>query len=137
MMHAEREKPVAVFEGINHLSYCTKKRASQMVYRKKAKWIGYNKVLLLVTKEQEKEIRRKVRERDKCICYICDAQLTLETVTYDHIIPRSQGGSESVENLACCCGECNEQKADRSIEEYTLCLAAWIMYHVLLYRQAE
>lgn len=40
-------------------------------------------------------------------------------MTIDHIVPRARGGSDNVDNLVCCCKDCNVLKDDKTIEEYT------------------
>lgn len=36
----------------------------------------------------------------------------------DHVIPRSRGGSNKLENLVLCCGPCNVDKRARTPEEW-------------------
>lgn len=50
-------------------------------------------------------------------CYYCGCELEPENNTVDHIIPRSNGGSDQSENLVPCCRFCNSLKGNRSIEE--------------------
>lgn len=57
--------------------------------------------------------RRKIRLRDK-LCRYCGIA---ESVTVDHIIPRSKGGPNAQSNLVGCCRECNQLKADRTPDE--------------------
>jgi len=45
-------------------------------------------------------------------CFYCGDGLTPETGTFDHIIPRSKGGSNRQDNLCNSCRPCNENKAD-------------------------
>ena len=125
-----KEKVVKVFtEEGKYLSSCTKKRAKKLVFQKKAVWRAYNELTLLVLPEDKKRFREEVLKRDGMICYICEKQLTREEVTFDHIIPRKQGGSESADNLAVCCESCNKHKADRTPEQYML----YLFYRILLY----
>lgn len=60
-----------------------------------------------------REIYRKVRRRDGA-CVYCG---TGPAETVDHIIPRSKGGSNRQTNLVGCCAECNQKKADMTLEE--------------------
>lgn len=115
------DKDITVYtrEG-DFLSHCTPKRARQMVYRKKAKWRGHNEVTLLFTREDERKIKEYVRQRDGNTCYLCGETLAEDAITYDHIIPRQRGGSDFAENLAVCCKPCNEDKRNRTPEEYLL-----------------
>jgi hypothetical protein len=124
------EKPIGVYQvdGI-YLSHCSRKRAAQMVHRRKARWIGPDQVELLITNLEEKKIRRRVLERDGYLCYICETiidpnadRFSDKELTYDHVIPRTHGGTDYEENLSVCCRECNRDKADRTPEQYTLYL---------------
>lgn len=38
--------------------------------------------------------------------------------TIDHIIPKSKGGRENIDNLLPCCRTCNTSKGKKSIEQY-------------------
>lgn len=58
----------------------------------------------------------KILDRTKWRCSYCGCSLTLETVTIDHMIPRSKGGSDHASNLYACCSPCNTAKGPRSIE---------------------
>ena len=50
-----------------------------------------------------KRLRREVLERDDYRCAYCDGPANQG----DHILPRSLGGEDTVENLAACCPWCN------------------------------
>ncbi len=49
-------------------------------------------------------------------CAYCHKEATRWEV--DHILPRSRGGSNRVKNLALACHACNQEKGDRTAEEY-------------------
>lgn len=51
-------------------------------------------------------------------CSYCNSKLDNRTVTEDHIIPLSKGGSDDIENIAPACRYCNTQKGARTYEEY-------------------
>lgn len=44
-------------------------------------------------------------------------------LTLDHVIPRSQGGPNSWQNLVACCDPCNHRKSNRTPEEASMPLA--------------
>lgn len=69
-----------------------------------------------------RSIRHAVCERDGWQCCYCGIGLTeassgLSTAaTADHIVPRSDGGTDNPENLRACCFSCNASRGERSIE---------------------
>lgn len=58
--------------------------------------------------------------RDGMRCPYCGAGVEDEGVTLslDHILPYSHGGSNSEENLITCCTKCNSARQDREIGEF-------------------
>lgn len=51
-------------------------------------------------------------------CAYCKKILTAETVTIDHVVPLSKGGSRGRSNLVLCCSKCNGEKKDMTVEEF-------------------
>lgn len=45
-------------------------------------------------------------------CVYCGS---MDNLSVDHIIPRKAGGSDSSDNLVCCCKACNSSKGDRNM----------------------
>ncbi len=59
--------------------------------------------------------RKNILRRDNHKCQYCSrADVTL---TIDHIVPKSKGGTDSWENLVAACVKCNNKKGDRSPED--------------------
>ncbi len=56
------------------------------------------------------EVRREVWQRDQGRCVLCGAMDYLE---FDHIIPFSKGGANTVKNVRLLCRRCNNLKRDR------------------------
>ncbi len=54
-----------------------------------------------------KDVQREVWRRDMGKCVECSSQIRLE---YDHIIPFSKGGSNTVRNIQLLCEKCNRSK---------------------------
>ena len=58
--------------------------------------------------------RQNVYKRDGFSCVYCG---THDNLTLDHVVPRSQGGRDTWENLVTACQKCNSRKGDLSPEE--------------------
>ncbi|MCK4575521.1 HNH endonuclease [candidate division WOR-3 bacterium] len=62
--------------------------------------------------------RMSVWVRDRGICLYCNKEIKGEKdFNVDHIIPKSQKGTDSYRNLASSCFKCNNKKSGKSIEE--------------------
>lgn len=68
--------------------------------------------------------RARLLERDGNKCWICGRDLTVNPhgnrgnrPTFDHIIPRSRGGGNELENLRLACLKCNGKRGDTPAEE--------------------
>jgi 5-methylcytosine-specific restriction endonuclease McrA len=61
-------------------------------------------------------ISRLVEERAKGSCEYCRMKKVLQRAPfhYEHIIPRSKGGTDHIENLAWSCAACNLSKSNRT-----------------------
>jgi hypothetical protein len=55
-------------------------------------------------------VKTEVWQRDHGRCVECHATEYLE---FDHVIPRSKGGADTVRNLQLLCRRCNQRKSDR------------------------
>lgn len=58
--------------------------------------------------------RMNVATRDKFTCQYCGDRLPLRQLTYDHVLPRAQGGKTTWENIVMACYGCNESKGART-----------------------
>lgn len=65
-----------------------------------------------VTSEQKK----KVAERARHCCEYCrsQARFAIQAFSVEHIIPKSQGGKTTLENLALACQGCNNHKYNKT-----------------------
>ena len=55
--------------------------------------------------------KRNVFLRDGYTCQYCDATVTDQTATLDHVLPTSKGGKTTWENSTTACKPCNYRKA--------------------------
>lgn len=52
-------------------------------------------------------------------CYCCGLQLDWNTTfSIDHVVPRIEGGLDSIENIVPSCRSCNSTKGVKSVEEF-------------------
>ena len=68
--------------------------------------------------------RLNIYARDGFTCQYCAARRPSEDLTFDHVTPRSRGGTTTWENIVTCCITCNRKKADRTPTEAGLRLRA-------------
>ena len=69
-----------------------------------------------VNPNKMKDLRRVVIERDGFRCVYCGS----ETGPFeaDHVMPKSRGGLDVLENLVCACRTCNRSKKDKTPAEW-------------------
>lgn len=88
------------------------KRISNVNYISWWEWkVKRNK--LKVSAERLKEMYIK-----KPNCYYCKIKLGHRNIHIDHKIPRSKGGSDTIENLVISCPDCNRLKHQRTDKEF-------------------
>ncbi|MGJ5888166.1 MULTISPECIES: HNH endonuclease [Streptomyces] len=56
--------------------------------------------------------RLLVLKRDEYTCVLQLEGCTVEATEADHVIPKSQGGTDDVDNLVAACKNCNNKKSD-------------------------
>lgn len=61
--------------------------------------------------------RRNVFARDGNRCQYCGRHFPLSELSLDHVVPRSQGGVTSWDNIVCACVACNVRKGGRTPAE--------------------
>jgi 5-methylcytosine-specific restriction endonuclease McrA len=119
----------ASYEPIN---VCTVRRAAVLVLKQRAEILEQSRwnlhaesitmprpvVIRLVAyvriprdAHSRKITRRAVFARDKWTCQYCGNERG--TLTIDHVVPRSKGGSSAWDNIVTCCAPCNRRKGDR------------------------
>ena len=65
-------------------------------------------------KQRVKFSRQNVLARDRWKCQYCGRKKPTPELTYDHVVPRSQGGKTCWENIVTACQDCNARKANRT-----------------------
>jgi 5-methylcytosine-specific restriction endonuclease McrA len=58
--------------------------------------------------------RENVYTRDKGRCQYCSIAVPRHDFTYDHVVPRAQGGRTAWENVVVSCTPCNQKKGGRT-----------------------
>jgi 5-methylcytosine-specific restriction endonuclease McrA len=67
-----------------------------------------------IPKQTVKFNRRNIFARDNNQCQYCGKKHSTSELSLDHVIPRSQGGQTTWENIVCACLECNVRKGGRT-----------------------
>jgi hypothetical protein len=61
--------------------------------------------------------KRLIYERDGGMCAYCGKSIPYSAATVDHVVPLSQGGESTWDNLVNCCSSCNQRKSNRTPEQ--------------------
>ena len=116
----KKEATITVLnKNSNFLSLTNEKTAKILVKRKRAIKIDDNTIKLIFDRKDWIKLKTDVIKKEKRKCYICGKTIPKnECATVDHLVPRSKFGEDSKSNLHCCCQRCNEDKGNRTVEEY-------------------
>ena len=68
-------------------------------------------------KKPVKFSRVNIYSRDQWCCGYCGEQFSMSELTYDHVIPRAQGGNTTWTNITSSCEPCNTKKGGRTPEQ--------------------
>ncbi len=68
--------------------------------------------------------RVNIYARDSYTCQYCASKLAVSELTYDHVVPRSQGGLTEWTNIVTCCPDCNRRKGGRTPAQAAMRLLA-------------
>lgn len=58
--------------------------------------------------------RANIYARDSYTCQYCAQTMPTTELTFDHVVPVSQGGRKDWENIVTCCVSCNRRKGGRT-----------------------
>ena len=73
--------------------------------------------LLGAFKRRKKPVRFarvNIYGRDNYSCQYCQLKISINSGTYDHVVPRAQGGKTEWTNIVTCCEPCNSKKGGRT-----------------------
>jgi 5-methylcytosine-specific restriction endonuclease McrA len=82
--------------------------------------LGYDKL----PRQEVKFNRRNIYARDGNKCQYCGKRMPTTELSLDHVVPKSQGGKSTWDNIVCCCVRCNVKKGGRTPEQAHLHLIA-------------
>jgi 5-methylcytosine-specific restriction endonuclease McrA len=91
---------------------------SQIQVPRVIRLLGYEKL----PKQTVKFNRRNIFARDNNQCQYCGKKFPTAELSLDHVIPRSQGGNNTWENIVCACVRCNVKKGGRTPKQAHLTL---------------
>jgi len=66
--------------------------------------------------------RYNIYARDQDTCQYCGGSFARAALNLDHVVPRSQGGRTTWENVVCCCVRCNLDKGGRTPDQASMAL---------------
>ena len=75
--------------------------------------LGYEKL----PRQDVKFNRRNIYARDSSRCQYCGKKFSTTELSLDHVVPKSQGGKSTWDNIVCCCVKCNVKKGGRTPEQ--------------------
>lgn len=61
--------------------------------------------------------RNNIYARDDKTCQYCGQKFKIQSLTLDHVIPKSVGGQTAWTNIVTCCKKCNTTKANRTPQQ--------------------
>jgi 5-methylcytosine-specific restriction endonuclease McrA len=100
---AKRQFEPAAYDWVHTVRF-------QIAVPKIVRLLGYDKL----PRAGVKLNRRNLYARDNNRCQYCGKRYSTSELSLDHIIPRSQGGGTSWENVVCACVRCNVRKGGRT-----------------------
>jgi 5-methylcytosine-specific restriction endonuclease McrA len=68
--------------------------------------------------------RRNIFARDENRCQYCGKKFPTSELSIDHVLPRSQNGKTTWDNVVCCCLKCNVKKGGRTPEQAAMTLVS-------------
>lgn len=131
MLSSNKYKVLVLNASYEPLNVCCWKRAVVLIFKGKAEQVEHNGKVIYTNfhvptvirlrnyiKIPHKEIpltRKNLMYRDHYSCQYCGVKSV--SLTIDHVIPRSKGGTDSWDNVVACCQSCNVKKGNRTPKE--------------------
>ena len=84
----------------------------------------YRMVLFHHTRRLVKFSRETIFARDRYCCQYCGKVFSHDLLTFDHIVPVTQGGMKTWENIVTACRACNHRKSGMTPEQAGMALLA-------------
>ena len=75
--------------------------------------LGYDRL----PAQEVKLNRRNLFARDRNQCQYCGLSFPTSELSIDHVVPRTQDGKDTWENLVCACVRCNARKGGRTPDQ--------------------
>lgn len=77
-------------------------------------------VLMFYDKLPKRQVsfsRKNIFERDYWACQYCGSKPAKSDLNLDHVVPRSQGGKTTWDNIVASCFTCNSKKGSKTLEQ--------------------
>ena len=130
-MVSNNNKVLVLNASYEPLNVCNWKRAVILLFKGKAEQVEHNGKVIYASfhipavirlrqyiKIPYKEIpltRKNLMYRDHYTCQYCE--IKSHSLTIDHVVPRSKGGTDAWDNVVACCQKCNVKKGNRTPKE--------------------
>ena len=62
--------------------------------------------------------RHRLYGEQEGVCLGCDTHFPFKVMEVDHVLPKSRGGTDHIENLQLLCSHCNRSKGNRTMAEW-------------------
>ncbi len=66
---------------------------------------------------RHRKVRLNILAKSGFKCVYCGVGLDVRTMTVDHVVPKSKGGSNRPANKVAACEKCNQLKGDKSVSK--------------------
>ena len=107
---------------MNAISIVSWRRAVVLLIKNKVKLISQRVICLInyikIPVYKMLSVRPTKNLVKKLGNYHCAYCGSIKDLTIDHMLPQSRGGKHTYDNLVCCCRQCNEEKGNRTPEEW-------------------